>query len=165
MSDARNQMIAALKAAVLPAWRNRGFAGSFPHLRRDRGDQIDLITFQFDRNGGGFVIELGQCKPEDFTTTLGRLTSREKVRAWDAPLRTRIQPQPGSSPQDWFRFRYATTPDAFLEIATSVLSFTEAIENLFQRFDPEAVAAHEKQLFDPVTPPCPPVDPIQIPLL
>ena len=44
VSDARNQMIAALKAVVLPVWRERGFTGSFPHLRRDRGDQIDLIT-------------------------------------------------------------------------------------------------------------------------
>ncbi len=164
MSDTRNQMIATLKAVVLPVWRERGFAGSFPHLRRDRGEQIDLITFQFDRNGGGFVIELGQCKSADFTTAGGQLTSREKVRAWDAPLRTRIQPQPGSSPQDWFRFRYATTPDAFIAVAKSVLSFTETIEKAFQKFDPKTIAALEKELLDPVPPPRPP-DPIQLPLL
>ena len=53
-----------LKATVIPELRARGFQGSLPHFRRRRPDRIDLLTFQFDRSGGRFVVELAQCGPE-----------------------------------------------------------------------------------------------------
>ena len=62
MSDARTQMIAALKAIVIPRLRERRFVGGFPHFQR-RGETVtDLVSFQFDRHGVGVVLELGQCE-------------------------------------------------------------------------------------------------------
>ena len=62
----RKEMIVALNSIVVPVLRHRGFTGSFPHFRRLGTKQIDLITFQFDKWGGGFVVELSKC---------GRITS------------------------------------------------------------------------------------------
>jgi len=45
-----------LKAIVVTALRASGFKGSFPHFRRPLPERIDLLTFQFDRHGGGFVL-------------------------------------------------------------------------------------------------------------
>lgn len=51
-------MISSLKNLFVPALRERGFKGTFPHFRRRRSDRIDLLTVQFDRHGGGFIIEI-----------------------------------------------------------------------------------------------------------
>ena len=59
-------MISKLKKIVVPGLRERGFKGSFPHFRRISEKKIDLITFQFHRYGGGFVIEVEVCSPEGF---------------------------------------------------------------------------------------------------
>jgi Domain of unknown function (DUF4304) len=75
MSEPRDQMIAALREVVVPVLRNMGFSGSFPHFRRIRESQIDLLTFQFDRHGGSFVVEVATCAPEGFTTHWGRTHS------------------------------------------------------------------------------------------
>jgi len=61
MSEARDKLIAALKEIVLPTLRNMGFRGSFPHFRRERDEQLDLLTFQFSRWGGSFVVEIAYC--------------------------------------------------------------------------------------------------------
>lgn len=58
----RNEMLAALKAHLLPVLRERGFKGSLPHLRRLRKERIDLMTIQFDKYGGGFVVEIAGCE-------------------------------------------------------------------------------------------------------
>ena len=42
-------MISALKAIVVTTLRDTGFSGSFPHFRRRRGEQLDLLTFQFSQ--------------------------------------------------------------------------------------------------------------------
>ena len=91
MSLSRSLMIKALKDIVVPKLREDGFKGSFPHFRRIRDDQIDLLTFQFDRHGGGFVIELGKCPPEGFTTYFDEFIPPQKVTAWDVNDRHRIQ--------------------------------------------------------------------------
>jgi hypothetical protein len=61
----------ALKGRVIPTLRQAGFTGSFPHFRRIQGERTDLITFQFDKWGGGFVIEIGCHQGSSFKTYLG----------------------------------------------------------------------------------------------
>jgi hypothetical protein len=56
----RNKMVAALKAEVVPQLRKNGFSGSFPHFRRIGPTKTDCVTFQFDKWGGGFVVEIGE---------------------------------------------------------------------------------------------------------
>jgi len=120
----------ALKATVVPVLRNLGFTGSFPHFRRRQPKRIDLLTFQFDRYGGGFVIEIVQCDTEGFTNHWGEHIPPEKVTAWDVPQRVRVQPGAGSGTEGWFRYDLAKG-DAFTRTATSVIPFLEQIEKTF----------------------------------
>ena len=57
-------MMESLKARLLPGLRERGFRGSFPHLRRERPERIDYVMIQFRRGGGGFTINIGQSGPK-----------------------------------------------------------------------------------------------------
>lgn len=54
----REEMIKSLSEIVVPKLRQFNFKGSFPHFRRQTAERINLLTFQFDRSGGGFVIEI-----------------------------------------------------------------------------------------------------------
>jgi hypothetical protein len=67
-SPDRKEMIKYLNEIVVPILRQLNFAGPFPHFRRLTKERINLMTFQFDRHGGGFVIEIANCNPEGFTT-------------------------------------------------------------------------------------------------
>lgn len=136
MSEHRDQMKAALKSTVVPRVRELGFSGSFPHLRRHRADRIDLLTFQFDKHGGGFVIEISQCPPDGFTTSWGKQIGPDKVTAWDLPPkeRARIKPREGSGTDSWFRYDNATSESEFIHVAESVLPFIQHAESIFDDF-------------------------------
>jgi hypothetical protein len=125
-------MSQALKDVVVPLLRERGFTGSFPHFRRRQQERIDLFTFQFDRHGGGFVVEIGRCEPSGITTHWGKQITLEKVTAWDLPpkQRARIKPKSGSGTDSWFRFD-DTAPDILRRIAESVIPFLDQAERMF----------------------------------
>ncbi len=96
-----------LSELVIPVLREKGFKGSFPHFRRIATDRINLLTFQFDRYGGGFVIEIANCQPTGFTTSWGSKIQPGKLTAHDVTNRKRIQANmdsPNSSRDDWFRY-------------------------------------------------------------
>ncbi len=98
-------MDAALKQLVVPDLRAAGFKGSFPHFRRLTTDRIDLLTFGFDKDGGGFYIEIAQCTPEGFTNSWGKHIEPSKVTAWDiSKLRPRLTPGMKPNEDKWFRF-------------------------------------------------------------
>lgn len=125
-------MIKALQAIVIPRLRERGFKGSFPHFRRPSAERIDLLTFQFDKWGGGFVVEISKCPPDGITSYWGERIPPNKVRAWDVhpAERLRLQPRPGSSTSDWFRYdNRSNLEDAYEETARDVLPFLETAEN------------------------------------
>ena len=103
MSDHRSAMIAALKRTLIPALRSRGFKGSFPHFRRAGQGHIDLLSFQFDKWGGGFVAELAKCSPEGHETHWGVKISAAKVTARDIHRRLRLGAR-GEGEDHWFRF-------------------------------------------------------------
>jgi len=105
-SDLRKAMGTALKDAVLPVLRARGFKGSLPHLRRPTPEAIELLTFQFDKWGGGFIVEIARCAVSGFTTHWGEHIPPGKVSAWDMHPRQRhrIQAKEGSGTAVWFRF-------------------------------------------------------------
>jgi uncharacterized protein DUF4304 len=136
MSEAQDHMKKALKTVVIPHLRERAFVGSFPHFRRRQLNRIDLLTFQFDRLGGGFVIEISQSPLEGITTHWGKKISPEKVTAWDLPpkQRARLKPQQGSGTDSWFRYDEATTPDDFTQAAESVLPCLAEVEKMFDDF-------------------------------
>ncbi|MFJ7406290.1 MULTISPECIES: DUF4304 domain-containing protein [unclassified Lysinibacillus] len=71
LSHSRLLMIKALKKLVVPYLREHGFKGSFPHFRRQNEEHMDVITFQFNRYGGSFVVEVAICGKDGFTTSWG----------------------------------------------------------------------------------------------
>ena len=140
-------MIAALKEIVVPSLRKNGFTVSFPHFRRSFDRRVDLITFQFDKWGGGFVIEISQCPSEGVTTHWGAHIGPNKVNAHDLDPkdRLRLQPKEGGSTDDWFRYdagNYETT-------ARAVIPFLAAAEGWWQKgFDqrqPQQIVGREAQ--------------------
>ncbi|OWT71476.1 MULTISPECIES: DUF4304 domain-containing protein [unclassified Achromobacter] len=100
----RPQMEAALKQTIIPALRSAGFRGSFPHFRRIGNIQTDLWTFQVDKYGGGFVIEISSCPREGMTTAWGKFIPASKVTAHDINERLRLQNHPGSDTTAWYRY-------------------------------------------------------------
>jgi hypothetical protein len=136
MADSRERMINALREVVMPRLRQKGFIGSFPHFRRLHLDHVDVLTFQFDRQGGGFVIEIGQCPANGFTTAQGKSIPAKKVTAWDLGLaqRSRIQHQKGSGTDSWFRYDDTSTEDGFRQTAEAVLPHIEQAEKIFDDF-------------------------------
>jgi hypothetical protein len=131
MSQAHEGMVAALKEIVVTRLRERGFRGSFPHFRRKMIEQFDLLSFQFDKWGGGFVIEIAKCPAEGVTTSWGAHIPAERVKVTDLHPRhrLRLQPRLGSSTADWFRFDEQTLRiDSFLKTATEILPFLDLAE-------------------------------------
>lgn len=119
MSSDRDKMISELKKIVVPELRNRGFKGSFPHFRRISEDKIDLMTFQFDRYGGGFVVEVGVCSPEGFTHSWGEKVPPNKVTAHDLNNRLRLNKNDGQ----WFRYDVENESENIYEdVAKEVLN-------------------------------------------
>lgn len=124
----REAMKAALRATVQPALRFQGFTGSFPHFRRLAGSTIDLLTVQFDRHGGGFVIELAQARNEPFLTPWGSNVPPDKLTAHELHPgeRARLQPGPDGSAESWFRYDRGTLPPEVAEEVLGLLREAEA---------------------------------------
>lgn len=74
----RLAMINSLKTNVVSYLRDHAFKGAFHHFRRRKENYIDLITFQFNRYRGSFVVELAFCPAEGITTSWGEHISPEK---------------------------------------------------------------------------------------
>jgi hypothetical protein len=124
-------MMLELKASVVPQLRNASFKGSMPHFRRAMEEGIDLLTFQFDRNGGGFVIEISHCPKEGVTTHWGKAIGPSQVTAWDLhpDQRHRIKALPGSGTDSWFRYDNGQV----VECAKQVLAAIPAAEEWWAR--------------------------------
>ena len=114
----------ALKSVFVPKLRELGFAGTLPHFRRRGTSRIDLLTVQFDRYGGGFVVEISRCPLDGVTTHWGKHIPPNKVTAHDLhpDLRQRLgSPRPGVDGV-WFRFDDGTNP---LQAAESLCAYLD----------------------------------------
>lgn len=119
---AREGMNASLKSVFVPAIRKLGFKGTLPHFRRTHDGRVDLLTVQFDRRGGRFVVEISRCGSEGVTTPWGKHIAASKATAHDVhpDLRHRLgSPEPGIDGH-WFRFDDGT---ASLAVARSLCTY------------------------------------------
>jgi hypothetical protein len=135
MSDEHQRMVKALDEIVVARLRGSGFRGSFPHFRRPGKQKIDLLTFQFDKWGGGFVLEISKCPPEGITTHWGAHIAPNNVKAGDMHpnKRLRLQPRRGSSTSDWFRYDGpGPKDDVFRRTAMDVLPWLEKAEKWWE---------------------------------
>jgi hypothetical protein len=118
MLSPRELMDVALKASVVPVLRESGFTGLYPHFRRVHVTHVDLLTFQFDINSAGFVVEISRCGIGGITTESGKHIPASKVRACDMHPndRFRIKPAEGSRTGSWFRFEGGGYDDVANEV-------------------------------------------------
>jgi hypothetical protein len=137
-SSSRKEMVKHLTEIVIPVLRKKGFKGSFPHFRRITSDRINLLTFQFDRHGGGFVIEITNCQPNGFTTSWGTKIEPNKLTAHDLFNRKRIQANmdtPNSLTDDWFRYdkqHLLGFGNIYKKVCKDVLSKLDRAEDYWQ---------------------------------
>lgn len=79
-----------LKKIVIPELREQGFKGSFPHFRRGNESNLDLITFQFNKRVGSFVVELASCPKDGTIMYWGEIIPPYKVNAHHINKRFRL---------------------------------------------------------------------------
>lgn len=89
MSVERDNMINSLRKNVIPAMRNRGFKGSFPHFYRKLEDHVDLLMFQFSAWGGVLYIEISKCSPEGYTDVSKTFYKPNKVKVYNIDIEHR----------------------------------------------------------------------------
>ena len=77
-------------AVVVPKLRKLGFTGRFPHFRRVRNDQAELIVFQFYSSGGSFVVELVTLTAEEVAAHWKADLSLDTATAYDSDHRRRL---------------------------------------------------------------------------
>lgn len=118
-------MISELRTVVLPHLRAAEFKGTFPHFRRLRESKIDLLSFQFDKYGGGFYIEISQCDRSGYINRRRQhIPASQQLRCWDIDERLRLQPGKRQSRWSWFRYEN----NDFHSVAESVLPHLEIAE-------------------------------------
>lgn len=109
-------MIEALKQTVVPHLRERGFKGSFPHFRKIKDHTIDLITFQFNRYGGSFVVELACAEKDSVYDVFGQLIPANKVTAHDLHERVRLK----DNNLSWFDYEQFEVFEQYEELANKI---------------------------------------------
>ncbi|WP_226671140.1 DUF4304 domain-containing protein [Metabacillus litoralis] len=120
-SEHRKNMNLAIKGMIVPVLREQGFKGSFPHFRRKNEKNIDLVTFQFNRWGGSFVVELAICPLEGVTMHWGEEIPPNKVTAHDVNKRLRLGAVSEEEDGIWFTYENSKTQKDFEQVASDVL--------------------------------------------
>jgi hypothetical protein len=129
MSAERDKMIVKLKEKVVPVLKARGFKGSFPHFRRVTEKGIHLLSFQFDKWGGGFVVEVAACPPAGISMHWGEQVSPEKVTSQHVNVSKRLRLGASDAKSDyWFRYDGGgifNRSDLFEKAANEVLTYLD----------------------------------------
>ncbi|MCM3666268.1 DUF4304 domain-containing protein [Mesobacillus subterraneus] len=135
-SDDRKMMDTALKKIVIPILWDQGFKGSFPHFRKNN-DYIDLVTFQFNKWGGSFIVELAVSPLEGITEPWGEHISPNKITAHHINKRHRLGAKSEEEDGIWFKFEKANSEGDYNQVAIRVLNLLNTsdplwISNLFK---------------------------------
>lgn len=82
-----------LETIVLQPLYAQGFTGKYPHLRKDNGSCIELITFQTNKYGGSFTVEVSAVFPhkDNKNFASNHAFNRETLNAWDTNARYRLK--------------------------------------------------------------------------
>jgi hypothetical protein len=109
MTPDRKEMDRALKAILVPAIREMGFAGTLPHFRRRAPGEYQLVMLFFDRYGGAFYIEGGRLTDAEFQRKKEAWRERGvelqegKLTVGHCSRRRRFG-RPGTDNDRWFKF-------------------------------------------------------------
>ncbi|MGE6488814.1 DUF4304 domain-containing protein [Paenisporosarcina sp. NPDC076898] len=127
----RKMMDNALKRVVIPVLRKQEFKGSLPHFRRKNENNIDLITFQFSRWGGSFVVEMSTCPIKGVTMSWGENIPPNKVTAHHLNNSFRLGAKSEDEDGIWFDFEQAETEEEFEKVASNVLVLLNPSDRLW----------------------------------
>ena len=97
----RDEMNAEIKSTVVPALRDLGFKGSFPHFYRVIDKHVDLATVQFASAGGSFAIEIGYADQGRNNVYIHKETPAKKLRVSQTTIRRRLGAEDDGS-DFWF---------------------------------------------------------------
>ena len=124
-------MNSALRKILVPVLRQRGFTGSLPHFRRAGSDRVDPVTVQFDKWGGGFVVEVAKAPADGFTTHWGEKIAPGKLKVHDLHPNQRLRlGVKGLEDDHWFRYDTGRSSEA---VAREVVSCLEQAESWWAR--------------------------------
>lgn len=88
--EKRNRMDKAIKEIVVPFLHDKKFKGSYPHFRREKNMQLNLLTFQFSLYSPQFVVEISNCPIDGMTTSYGKELKPAQCRVNHMGNRLRI---------------------------------------------------------------------------
>lgn len=99
----REKIIDEIKEYIIPEIRKREFKGSYPHFKRIKNNQIDLLSFQFDKYGSAFWIEISVVYTgnDQYTNIIfSEKESIEKINVFNTNIRYRLLNEDG----DFFNY-------------------------------------------------------------
>lgn len=101
----RKAMLRVLQRTLVPKLRSLGFTGSLPHFRRQQDSGSDFLSIQFDKYGGGFVVELGRLRGTEFEQALEERPFAD-LNCWWLPSdqRVRLGHRPSLWRAEWLRY-------------------------------------------------------------
>jgi hypothetical protein len=114
------RMKRALAKLVLAPLLEAGFTGSHPHLRRTVGVRMELVSFQTDKWGGGFLIELATCPSKNIRDWAGQRVAAARVTAHHMAERVRLPKVVNR--RAWYRYDTSTDEARFDKIAKQALT-------------------------------------------
>ena len=82
-----------LNKYVISPLLEQGFVGKWPHYRRTHTNYIELLTFQINKYGGSFTVELSAVFPNNNETTLMNIenSAHDEINVWDTNNRYRLK--------------------------------------------------------------------------
>ncbi len=72
----REIMLKALNRTVIKDLKSQGFTGKYPHFKKKKDSCIELISFQTNKYGGSFTVELSAVFPDSKVTNLSDLNAQ-----------------------------------------------------------------------------------------
>lgn len=88
------KMRSALLKYVIPKLTESGFVGKYPHFRKIYDDRAELLTFQSNKWGNSFTVEVSTVfRPEKSRESnfLGEDLDIETANVWDTAMRYRLK--------------------------------------------------------------------------
>lgn len=88
MSREGDLMRKALKKVLLPELKLNGFVGTTSSFQRLSPENLDLLSIQYRKYGGQFILEFARRERGAFSTSWGEIVPEEKIGvAHVSPLR------------------------------------------------------------------------------
>ena len=92
-----------LETKVIQPLIAQGYIGKYPHFKREKGNCIELITFQTNKHGGAFTVEISAVFPDNENKNYVLYDGKEikDLNVWDTNIRYRLK----GMYDGWFYYR------------------------------------------------------------